>query len=116
MSNTSLTRINTIAATPALVLRAAGPADLPAIQRLAERDSAPAPRGELLVAEAGGELVAALELDGARVLADPFRRTAEAVDLLQARAAQLRDRRRRPLRLLARTPAASGRGLSRAAA
>ena len=50
----------------------------------------PVPAGELLVAETGDEVVAALSVDtGARV-ADPFRRTADVVDLLAYRARRLR--------------------------
>jgi hypothetical protein len=44
----------------------------------------------VLIAESGDEVVAALSVDtGARV-ADPFRRTADVVDLLAYRARRLR--------------------------
>ena len=71
---------------PTVVIRAARGSDGPALRRLAELDSRPVPAGELLVAETGDEVVAALSVDtGARV-ADPFRRTADVVDLLAYRA------------------------------
>ena len=63
---------------PTVVIRAARGSDGPALRRLAELDSRPVPAGELLVAETG-----------ARV-ADPFRRTADVVDLLAYRASRLK--------------------------
>jgi hypothetical protein len=45
----------------------------------------------VLVAEVGGELVAALPLDGGDAVADPFRPTAALVEMLTLRAQQLRD-------------------------
>ena len=77
----------------ALSIREASIADAAALDALAELDSAHAPRGRVLVAEVDGAVVAALPLDGGRAIADPFRHTAEAVALLEARAAQLRGRR-----------------------
>jgi hypothetical protein len=79
-----------IAMLMALKIRQADPMDEAAIARLAQLDSAEAPTGELLVAENGEDLVAALPLGGGRPVADPFRRTAEAVELLRLRARQLR--------------------------
>jgi hypothetical protein len=76
--------------TPTVVIRAARGSDGPALRRLAELDSRPLPGGELLVAETGDEVVAALSVEtGARV-ADPFRRTADVVDLLAYRARRLK--------------------------
>jgi hypothetical protein len=63
-----------------------------AIERLAQLDSARRPSGAVLVAAIGGELVAALPLDGGPAIADPFERTAALVSLLELRAAQMRDR------------------------
>jgi hypothetical protein len=85
---------NTMAAlsnlAPTVVIRAARGSDGPALRRLADLDSRPVPAGDLLVAETGDEVVAALSVDtGARV-ADPFRRTADVVDLLAYRARRLR--------------------------
>jgi hypothetical protein len=75
---------------PTVVIRAARGSDGPALRRLAELDSRPVPAGEVLIAETGDEVVAALSLEtGARV-ADPFRRTADVVDLLAYRARKLK--------------------------
>jgi hypothetical protein len=73
-----------------LTLRICGPDDAAALQRLAERDSAEPLAGAVLAALAGGELVAAIELTSGRVAADPFRPTAETVELLHRRRAQIR--------------------------
>lgn len=43
----------------------------------------------MLLAEVGGELRAAVSLDGSRRLADPFRHSAWLITLLELRAAQL---------------------------
>jgi hypothetical protein len=75
---------------PALTLRHAVPADAEALDRLAELDSARAPRGAVLVAEVGGELWAAISLDDMHAVADPFRPTGELLALLVERARQLR--------------------------
>jgi hypothetical protein len=73
-----------------VLIRAARGSDGPALRRLAALDSRPLPEGELLIAETDDEVVAALSLEtGARV-ADPFRRTADVVDLLALRAKRLR--------------------------
>jgi len=73
-----------------LTIRMAVSADAAALGRLAEVDSAPPPRPvPMLVAEVGGELRAALPLDGGRVIADPFEWTAELIAMLVARARQL---------------------------
>ena len=75
-------------------LRLAGPADGPALERLAGRDSARVPEGEVVIAMVDGELRAAIAVACGTVVADPFRQTAELVELLGLRAAQLRRRRR----------------------
>jgi hypothetical protein len=73
-----------------LTLRYAGPADVSALDRLAQLDSRRAPRGAVLVAEVGDELWAALSLDDGHTVADPFRPTGELVALLAERGRQLR--------------------------
>jgi hypothetical protein len=73
-----------------LTLRICSEADYPALQRLAERDSAVVPGGTLIVAESSGRLLAAISLETRAVIADPFQRTSDAVDLLHRRAMQLR--------------------------
>jgi hypothetical protein len=75
----------------AITVRVASAADMLAIERLAQLDSAVAPRGPILVAEFGrGGVVAALSIDNGDVIADPFVPTAELVALLRLRARQLR--------------------------
>jgi hypothetical protein len=64
--------------------------DAGALRRLAERDSAPHLTGAVLGAEAAGVLVAAISLETRRVVADPFRPTADVVDLLRRRERQIR--------------------------
>jgi hypothetical protein len=87
-----------------VVIREATEADRAAVARVAQRDSSAAPAGEVLVAESSGEIRAAIEVDGAVAVADPFQPSAELLDLLRARVGQIRRARRRPLRILARTP------------
>lgn len=74
-----------------LHLRRARPDDAVALRRLAALDSQPPPLPDdsHLLALSGGELVAAVALDGVWQAADPFRRSAAAVELLRARRAQV---------------------------
>jgi hypothetical protein len=74
---------------PGVTIRPAFPDDAPAVARLAALDSQRVPLGPLLLAEIGGEPWAAIALETARVIADPFRPTAALVDLLRRRALQL---------------------------
>jgi hypothetical protein len=69
-----------------LVIRRAGPADAAAIARLAQLDDAPppGPADTFLLAEVGGELWAAVAVDGAPAIADPFRPSAAVAELLVA--------------------------------
>ena len=64
-------------------------ADRAALVRLAERDSAAVLSGEVIGAEVGGSLVAAISVRSNRVIADPFTPTANLRSLLEVRAAQL---------------------------
>jgi len=89
-----------------IAIRAATDADLVAVARVAQRDSAPVPRRPLLVAEAGGEVRAAISLADRSTIADPFHPTADLVALLRARADQTHTVRALPGRVAARTPAA----------
>src|SRR5262245_50609141 len=75
-------------------IRSALPIDAPAIEALAELDSSRAPRGQVLIAEVGDELWAALSLDDGHGLSDPFRPAAEALLLLSEHARRLRGARR----------------------
>jgi hypothetical protein len=75
---------------PTVVIRAARGSDGPALRRLSALDSADLPAGDLLIAEADDHVVAAMSLETGAKVADPFRRTAEVVDLLAFRAKRLR--------------------------
>ncbi len=77
-------------ATQSISIRRATAADAGAVRRLAALDSAPTPGGELLIAEVQGEPHAALEISSGVAIADPFRPTAELVELLRLRAMALR--------------------------
>jgi hypothetical protein len=81
-------------------LRYAHGGDREAIVRLAQLDSQREPTGTLLVAESEADIVAALPLEGGEPIANPFVRTAELVELLRARAAQLSAEPARPRRRL----------------
>jgi hypothetical protein len=79
-----------------VTIRPALPADREALARLAALDSQQRPEGPVLVAEVAGELWAAVSLEDAAGVADPFRPSAELLLLLHARARQLRRVQRRP--------------------
>ena len=66
----------------------------------AQRDSARAPAAPLLGAFGEGRLLAALSLREGNLIADPFVRTAELREVLEWRAAHLRNRPRGRLRRL----------------
>src|SRR3954470_5532949 len=70
-------------------IRTAHPDDSFDLWRLAELDSAVVPERPLVVAQSEGQIVAALSLRTGDVIADPFRRSTEAVELLKLRATQL---------------------------
>jgi hypothetical protein len=70
-------------------IRLANPHDAPALARLAVLDEQRRPEGEVLLAESGGRVVAALPVGGGTPVADPFEQSAQAVDLLTLRARQL---------------------------
>ena len=56
-------------------IRRATPADAAALRRLARLDSATVPAGEVIVADIGGELRAAVGVADGRAIADPFYET-----------------------------------------
>ncbi len=95
-----------------VTIRPARPSDAEALRRLAALDSARPPEGDVLVAEVGRELWAAVPLNGGSAIADPFRHSGVLVALLVTRAGQLRSpaaarrsspsRRRRLLRAAGR--------------
>jgi hypothetical protein len=76
--------------TDAVTIRRARPADATALLQLAALDEADPLDGEVIVAEVGGELWAAIDLTSGRRISDPFRHSAEARALLELRAAMLR--------------------------
>jgi hypothetical protein len=74
-----------------VTVRLARESDTARLFSLAALDSAPAPQGgEYLIAETEAQIVAALPLGGGLPIADPFRRTAALVQMLELRADQLR--------------------------
>ncbi len=72
-----------------VTLRVCSLDDEKALRGIAERDSSGVPSGTLLGAVIEGELVAAISLGSGQVIADPFRPTADAVELLRRRADQI---------------------------
>jgi hypothetical protein len=66
-----------------LTIRRADSSDAGALVRLAALDSAFPPTGDALLAEVGGEVWAAVEIDSGAAIADPFRPSGELVDLLR---------------------------------
>jgi hypothetical protein len=72
-----------------LTIRLATSDDAFAVRRLAVVDSSDPPTGSLLIAEVDDELWAALSLDTGAAVADPFRPSAEAVELLRLHAGHL---------------------------
>jgi len=79
-----------LALAPTVVIRAARGSDGDSLRRLAALDSARVPTGDVIVAEAEGAMVAAHSPATGATIADPFRRTAEVVQLLELRGAMLR--------------------------
>lgn len=72
-----------------LTIRRATSDDTFAVRRLAALDSAFPPTGNVLLAEMGDELWAALSLDTGAAVADPFRPSRDVLDLLRFRAERL---------------------------
>jgi hypothetical protein len=71
-----------------LTVRPARYSDYDALERLAALDSArPLAGGQVLVAEVDGRLIAAVSLHDGRAVADPFERSADAVEILRVHAA-----------------------------
>ena len=78
----------------AIALRLCRVGDDDALARLAALEERAVPRGQFVVAEVDGRIVAALPLDGGAPLRDPFVRTAHLLRLLELRAAQITCRER----------------------
>ena len=81
-----------------VVIRVATPADRDELHRLAALDSARPLRGTMLVAQSDGVIRAAYSVEERRAIADPFRATANLVELLKARTALLHGGRRAAIR------------------
>jgi hypothetical protein len=73
-----------------ITIRHSTNADRPRVLELAQLDGRPMPVGELLLAEVGGRLWAAVGIDDGAAVADPFEPSEEVVWLLQMRAEQER--------------------------
>jgi hypothetical protein len=96
-----MTEANTHELTTEVTIRRLGMLDDAAVSRIAELDSIRAPRGELFGAEMDGRLVAVVSATTGEVAADPFRRTAEIVEMLRRHAADANGGPARPHRRLA---------------
>ncbi len=93
-----------------IAIRTLNVEDAPAVERLAQLDSAEIPAGHLLGAVVDGRLVAAASVETGRSIADPFVPSDELRVLLAERVSQLRGRgrgRRGLRRLVRRHPARS---------
>lgn len=72
-------------------IRLSRPGDAAALARLAQLEESACPPSALVVALRGGRIVAAVSIEErAATLADPFEPTAELLELLRLRAAQIR--------------------------
>ena len=76
---------------PSITIRPAQAGDRSGLLKLAQRDTAPLPDGDLLVAAEQGEIRAAISIDDGTTVADPFHRTGELVRMLKLQLAQLRE-------------------------
>ena len=74
----------------AITIRLATEDDAIALKRLAQLDGTRLPEGELLVAEADGEIRAALRVADSAYVADPFFPSRELVGMLDTRAKAIR--------------------------
>ncbi len=83
---------------PTISIRAATHGDGPTLTRLAALDSAPVPFGPVLLAEIDGQPRAAMAVRDGRVIADPFARTADVVELLRVHARAMTERGERSSR------------------
>jgi hypothetical protein len=74
-----------------ITIRRTGAADGESLVRLAGLDSKHVPPGNFLIAEVDGVGWAAVAIESGEVLADPFRPTADLVQMLQLRATRIRE-------------------------
>ncbi len=73
-----------------VTIRTAAADDGPELAKLAELSERRLPQGDVLVAEIGSKLVAAVPLDGGPPLVDVLRPTADVIQLLELRSLQVR--------------------------
>lgn len=76
--------------TEPITIRHAADRDRAGLLELSELDGRPAPIGEVLLAEVGGKLWAAMGVDDGAAVSDPFKPASEVVWLLHVRAEQER--------------------------
>jgi hypothetical protein len=74
-----------------IAIRSALPGDVDEIRRLALLVDRAVPETPVLLAESDGVVVAALSTASGDVVTDPFRATADLVELLRLRSTQLHD-------------------------
>lgn len=100
--STTATRPAGYRRSPAVTIRWANPDDAPELHVLAAVDSGSVPSAPQLLAFVGDELWAAISPATGAVISDPFRPSAEVVDLLRERGRQLTvpERRRPRLRMM----------------
>jgi hypothetical protein len=98
--------------TETVLMRRATDADSARIRTLALLDNKRAPAGPFIVAEAGGEVLAAESLSSGTVVADPFRLTSDLVAMLHLRATQLRGTSELSLRRIRRSHGAQQSALA----
>jgi hypothetical protein len=72
-----------------VTFRHAHPRDAAALTELAQLDSSRTPTGDVIVADAGGELWAAVSLDDGHAVANPFRPSGELTWRLMERAREI---------------------------
>ena len=76
--------------TESITIRQSTASDVEAIRELAELDGGRAPSGTALLGLVDGQLVAAVGIEDGRAVADPFRYSANLVQMLSLRAARQR--------------------------
>lgn len=89
-SRVPATVTSAVAGRGSIVIRLARPADGPSLTRLEGLAGRSLDGDAILVAEADGELVAAVPAAGGDVVSDPFRVTLDVAELLRLRSRQLR--------------------------
>src|SRR4051794_9582774 len=72
-----------------LTIRSATSADTAALTRLAALDSRSVPAAPIFVAELGDRLIAAVSARDGAAIADPFTRSADAVEIVRRRVEQI---------------------------